>query len=172
MFNLLSSGFTVENTVLHTLMTANYYNKHLVEIQKPTGLVVDEQVCIEYQQKVARLILEAGANVNAVNAAKNTPLAVAMANQNYSMVALLIENGAKYWSDVDDNGNTFYHGLLYGSAQLDNVRLDEKLKTIDWEKYSTIQSRYVESISSIWDAIQANPIPEDQKHECKVGLLK
>ncbi|KAI8333682.1 ankyrin repeat-containing domain protein [Chlamydoabsidia padenii] len=156
------------NTVLHSLMMANYYNKHLLKRSKTSGFLADDQVCIEYQQRVVRLILDAGADINAVNVSKNTPLALAMASQNFHMVALLIEQGAKYWSDVDNNGNTFFHGLLYGTAQLDNVRLDEKGE-ITWDKLDIIQSRYVESISSIWDTIQANPVPADQVGEIKIN---
>ncbi|CAO3595612.1 unnamed protein product [Absidia cylindrospora] len=159
------------DTVLHVLARANYYNGHRLEKVDGVNVVADDETCIEYQRKVYQLLLDAGADVHAGNNEKNTALSLAMGCRNYAVVPLLIKDQAKYWSDLHSTGNSFFHGLFYAAARLDNVRLSEGDQVNTWAKHDIIRLRYVKEFEDIWQAIQTHPIPADQTNQIMIDYV-
>ncbi|KAG0181661.1 hypothetical protein DFQ29_007537 [Apophysomyces sp. BC1021] len=149
-------------TVMHALARANFFRGH-----RPKGwvssddryrhvkpLALDDEEGIKFQLELANMIIGAGADLDAKNLAGETPLAVAMSTRNSPLVETLIRHGAKYWTDEDQNGNTFFHHFL-GLA-----------RKVDWplshsECNNTRRERYLAELQHIWDAVLAANPPMD-----------
>ncbi|KAI9257420.1 ankyrin repeat-containing domain protein [Sporodiniella umbellata] len=62
-----------------------------------------------YYERLVKMLVSKGANINIKNQDGETPLASAMQSNNHTIVLLLIQMGAKYWEDTDKAGNSFLH---------------------------------------------------------------
>ncbi|KAI9309588.1 ankyrin repeat-containing domain protein [Cunninghamella echinulata] len=161
-------------TVLHHLVRSTHYKKHLFERTHNSNTILDDEECIEYQLEMAKIILNAGADINALNTDNETPFAVAIQCHNYPMVALLIRHGAKYWSDSSKNGNTFFHSFLYGAAELDAVslyHLETSQQAVSLVQYENYKSRFVKYIDDVWEAVENNPVPAEFSNDIKIDSV-
>lgn len=103
---------------------------------------------INYQIKLAKLLIEHGANLDAKNLKNETPLATAMRNKNHSLVAVLIKAGSKFWLDSDEEGNTFLHYYATLAARTNSVRAH------GFEENVVRRQRFEKAIQDIWQAAQ------------------
>lgn len=108
----------------------------------------DDMDGIKYQLKLAKLLIEHGANLDAKNLKNETPLATAMRNKNHSLVAVLIKAGSKFWLDLDEEGNTFLHYYATLAARTNSVRAH------GFEENVVRRQRFEKAIQDIWQAAQ------------------
>lgn len=108
----------------------------------------DDMDGINYQIKLAKLLIEHGANLDAKNLKNETPLATAMRNKNHSLVAVLIKAGSKFWLDSDEEGNTFLHYYATLAARTNSVRAH------GFEENVVRRQRFEKAIQDIWQAAQ------------------
>ncbi|KAF7723583.1 hypothetical protein EC973_001824 [Apophysomyces ossiformis] len=151
------------NTVMHSLANACYFKKHRPQgwippdapkFPRPVPLAFDDEEGIAFQLELAKMILDAGADLSMKNSAGETPLAVAMSQKNFPIVETLIKHGATYWIDEDHKGNNFFHHFLEAQN-----RINWSINNTQFD--STRQERYFNQIQRIWRAVLATNPPQD-----------
>lgn len=103
---------------------------------------------IEYHLSIARILIEQGANLNAKNTKNETPLSVAMNNNHHHLVALLIEEGARFWLDTDSKGNNFFHYFGRLAAYISRYQPHCESETVRQAKFLSIANK-------IWSMVQS-----------------
>ncbi|KAL7332977.1 hypothetical protein PS15p_201946 [Mucor circinelloides] len=144
------------NTTFAKLLPKNYqsiypekmqgYGYHV--LKNAEAHARDDMDGIKYQLKLAKLLIEHGANLDAKNLKNETPLATAMRNKNHSLVAVLIKAGSKFWLDLDEEGNTFLHYYATLAARTNSVRAH------GFEENVVRRQRFEKAIQDIWQAAQ------------------
>jgi hypothetical protein len=120
-------------------VTTSYYNKPDVAQDQMEGII--------YQLNLARLLIEHGADLDARNSDNETPLAVAMRNENNYLVASLIEAGSKFWIDVDLNNSNFFHYFGKIVSHVSGLQPHN-------DYFVHIRDRHLEIINKIWIAVE------------------
>lgn len=114
-------------------------------------LETDDEDRIKYHLQLAKLLLEYNADIHTKNEDGETPLASAMRSKNHYMVAFLIESGASYWKDVDQDGNSFFHYFPRFIAYIDYLQPHREIDTVQ-------KTRLIKIADSIWRAIEADSL--------------
>ena len=129
----------------------------------------DDQDGIMYHKELAGMLIAYGADIDIQNQEGETPLASAMRSNNHSMVTFLIESGAKYWKDVDANGNNFIHYFSRFIAYIEQLQPHREMDCIQ-------KNRLLAAADAMWEAIEKNqPANDDLKlivHEHMNNLHK
>lgn len=122
-----------------------------------------------YHKELAGMLVAYGADIDIQNQEGETPLASAMRFNNHSMVTFLIESGAKYWKDVDVNGNNFIHYFSRFIAYIEQLQPHREMDCIQ-------KNRLLAAADAMWEAIEKNqPANDDLKlivHEHMNSLHK
>ncbi|KAG0800420.1 hypothetical protein G6F22_002250 [Rhizopus arrhizus] len=117
----------------------------------------DDQDGIMYHKELAGMLIAYGADIDIQNQEGETPLASAMRSNNHSMVTFLIESGAKYWKDVDANGNNFIHYFSRFIAYIEQLQPHREMDCIQ-------KNRLLAAADAMWEAIEKNqPANDDLK---------
>jgi ankyrin repeat protein len=152
------------DTVMHSLVSittyCNYYPKewkpyYVDDEAKYAGYRAtatlkstdeDDMTGVNYHLDVGRMLLEKGADINVLNNHGETCLSVAMKAENHYLVAFLIENGARYWSDADRDGNNFFHYFGKLAATIDHL---QPHRPVD----ETQKERFIQAADKVWKSV-------------------
>lgn len=148
--------FYIGNTAMHTLVSINSFNK----LKKSSRTVYavntshynesletqDMMNGVEYQLSIAKLLVQHGANLDAKNSDKETPLALAIREGNSYLTAYLVEAGSKFWIDVDMSGCTLFHYIGKLASYVSQIQCHNDDLKVEHE-------RHLEALGQIWDAV-------------------
>jgi ankyrin repeat protein len=113
----------------------------------PTNLE-DDMDGIHYHIRLAKLLIERGADLNIKNDKGETPLLTAMDNKHYHLAATLLEAGSKFWIDTDEKGNNFFHHYGYLISRLGYFQPHFSEDVVK-------QQRWIAIAKKIWDIIES-----------------
>ncbi|KAI9264234.1 hypothetical protein BDA99DRAFT_51448 [Phascolomyces articulosus] len=148
------------NTVLHSFAIGRYNahrpsgwvnedEEHNVNIKR---LEYDDMDGIEFSRQLAKLLLDAGANLDMKNSEGDTPLALAIDQNKDYVMDIFIEHGAKYWDTMSSTGMTFFQSLIATSSELDMLNTRREMDRTRW-------NRFEQRVKVLWRAVENNPVP-------------
>ncbi|KAG1474111.1 hypothetical protein G6F56_000547 [Rhizopus delemar] len=108
----------------------------------------DDQDGIVYYETFAKLLISHGADIHLKNQEGETPLASAMRSNNHSIVILLIQSGAKYWEDVDREGNNFIHYFTRFIAYVDQLQPHRDIDQVQKDRFLAYADAVFNSIET------------------------
>lgn len=108
----------------------------------------DDMSGIDYHIKLAKLLIEKGADLHIKNVKGETPLLTAMKNEHYHLAATLIEADSKFWIETDKSGANFFHHYGYLIARLGEFQPHTAEDAI-------IQERFISIAKRIWNIVES-----------------
>ncbi|KAK6352070.1 hypothetical protein TWF730_008902 [Orbilia blumenaviensis] len=112
--------------------------------------------------RTTRMLLEAGASVDAVDDNGKTPLAYAVIGANREIIKILLDKGANIEASDSDGRKPLAHAILNGNAGVVQVLLD---------KGANVEATGLEGRTALFDVI-ANPLREEVQRHILLLLLE
>lgn len=145
---------------MHTLVSDTSFAKQLPKewqtfypnkstYNQPEPLKHDENEGAVYQKTIVELLIKHGADLNMISSMNETPLAMAMRLNNHYLVATLIKSGARFWMDVDSNGNNFFHYFGAYTAFINGLQPHYDLDIL-------VRERHKEIAQQMWTSVELN----------------
>ncbi|MBB6273910.1 ankyrin repeat protein [Pedobacter cryoconitis] len=103
-------------------------NKKLVDYDNPVQGTPLQLVCKNGNLNIVKLLIEAGADKEVKDVARQSPLSIAVSNGHYDIIDYLIEIGADIYSKGPDNLQPIHFASVYGSRKIIELLL---LKGVD-----------------------------------------
>lgn len=104
---------------------------------------------VDYQNTLADLLVQHGADLNIKASNNETPLATAMRLKNHHLVATLIKYGSRFWTDVDKDGNNFFHYFGEYAGFINGLQPHYDLDVLVKKRHEDIAKQMWKSVESI-----------------------